>query len=243
MEAPAPVPQPGSCASQSSAPADAPALPRSSSSTSQPGEPALVDINNNSDSADDSATPPRDIRWGLSEEEDAKYVAGRHQKIPLAQIRVDTGLVFGQPRPLDLDRVNLLVRRFGASPLRAPVTNILLVQEELGKARYVVLGGQHTCRALKALSDQVDKDRSAPPEWLTFVFADVLKAGTPQHLCRKAAGFHQMVQTGAQPLSLHHWCRSFLNPPPNARTLHQKMKCAVEHVGYERLDSAVCFST
>jgi hypothetical protein len=50
---------------------------------------------------------------------------------------------------------------------------------------------------------------SSLPEWLRYVSATVLKAGTPTSVCTAAAGRHQRMQESSTPSTMSQWCQYF----------------------------------
>ena len=47
------------------------------------------------------------------------------------------------------------------------------------------------------------------PDWLQYVSATVLKAGTPTSVCTAAAGRHQRMQESSIPSTMSQWCQYF----------------------------------
>ena len=47
------------------------------------------------------------------------------------------------------------------------------------------------------------------PDWLQYVSATVLKAGTPTSVCTAAAGRHQRMQESSTPSTMSQWCQYF----------------------------------
>jgi hypothetical protein len=61
---------------------------------------------------------------------------------------------------------------------------------------------------------------SSLPEWLRYVSATVLKAGTPTSVCTAAAGRHQRMQESSTPSTMSQWCQYFcitLNQRPKVK--------------------------
>lgn len=231
-----PVPDSTAPSTPATAPAAAPTEPHSTPSTAELSAPASVAPNNNNKIEDvDSqlSLPQGPVQWGLTPEEAEKWVAARHQRVPLSLVTVDRELRFGQPRPVDQQRVDDLVAGLEGTPLLDLKEGILLIRAEVGDAKYVVLGGQHTCLALQALWAKADKARREPCPWMKAVYADILHAGTPPSVARRAAGTHQWVQTGAQPLPLHQWCGNLLMTEASLPIL-ERLKLATEWTGHAR---------
>ena len=58
------------------------------------------------------------------------------------------------------------------------------------------------------------------PDWLQYVSATVLKAGTPTSVCTAAAGRHQRMQESSTPSTMSQWCQYFcitLKSKPKAK--------------------------
>ena len=58
------------------------------------------------------------------------------------------------------------------------------------------------------------------PDWLRYVSATVLKAGTPTSVCTAAAGRHQRMQESSTPSTMSQWCQYFcitLNRKPKLK--------------------------
>ena len=51
--------------------------------------------------------------------------------------------------------------------------------------------------------------KNSLPDWLQYVSATVLKAGTPTSVCTAAAGRHQRMQESSTPSTMSQWCQYF----------------------------------
>ena len=181
------------------------------------------------------ASQPEALSWALSAAE-ARAIARTGVPVPVAAMELDVDQSHGQPRPLDAGHVAELVQWLQGTPPLRPCTGILLLQLDTAGARFVVLGGQHTVRALQCLREESRGQNRAIPAWQEHVLADVLHPGTSWAVCRKLAGRHQWLQQGAKPLALHHWAASVLRLRRESPDMGvaELVRSSVEACGLER---------
>ena len=102
----------------------------------------------------------------------------------------------------------------------------------------MVLGGQHTCKALQVLRQEHVEAGTAIPSWLQTVVATVLRSDTPVECRRLLAGDHQYRQRMVSDVVLSRWCIALLNTDEGARMV-DRITQATHVCGYPRYKTPV----
>jgi hypothetical protein len=139
------------------------------------------------------------------------YIESRDVEISVEQLQWDEAMKMGQIRRLNRS----ISAQYKSNMLRhgAPVRLVDCLVKRLPSmqhfslhgfpcntfsphtgGKFVVLGGQHICAAVKSMRDTRIRAGQAVEDTLSRVRAVVLKATTPLWACMAGAGFHQQTQ-------------------------------------------------
>ena len=164
------------------------------------------------------------VNWELSEA--AKRALVHHERaVDLATVEFDLALALGQPRRLDDDIVQARLQDLRNAPPVDPLGGFILLPKDVQGKAYVVLGGQHTIRALQLLQDEHLAARRRLPPWLKEVHAKVLRYGTEKALCAEWAGWHQHTQSAVATMPLSRWCACYVSLVPPQTLAHIPVAC------------------
>jgi hypothetical protein len=142
-----------------------------------------------------AATGP--ICWDVT----GNHVLYESKIIPIDALEYDTLARQGQPRALTEEGVAKRLKAIKANKPSAPV-RVTVWLHRPDEERYLVLGGQHTCRALRCYRDELTLEGLPVPDWCSVVDAKVLRTDTDLDTRERLAGDHQCEQATVDDIPL-----------------------------------------
>jgi hypothetical protein len=140
------------------------------------------------DPQEDSKAPP--LEWIVDA---SQFIVDDNVEIPVHRLSFDLLAKYGQPRSLTDAGVKQRLASLRTNP-PSQAERALLWEPQPAPDKYIVLGGQHTAKALQLLNAEAAALGTPVPHHLTVVLAKVLRDTTPLDIRQKLAGAHQAAQ-------------------------------------------------
>ena len=161
--------------------------------------------------ADEENTGPVD--WRVK----GDVILHQSKFINLDELEFDLLAREGQPRKLTEKDVQ---KRFQALKTNEPTTpvSVLVWLRDPAAEKYMVIGGQHTCKALMMLRDERLRERRPVPEWCNKVNAKVIRPEVDLDTRERLAGDHQCEQSTVENIPISrtaHYISAYLQHHPN----------------------------